>query len=161
MARLRTQLIYMFPEDDRRLLPAGETWPSVMSAALADAVATLRATLGDGLDQWRWDRVHQARPQHTLSGAFPGMSDMLDPPAIPMSGDGDTPLAGAYSPAEPATVGGLSVARYAYDLGRLGQLPVGHTIGSIGQPGQSPLSRPVGDLAEGRDDSHGNTAGTA
>ena len=33
-----------------------------------------------------------------------------------MAGDGDTPLAGAYAPADLATVGGLSVARYAYDL---------------------------------------------
>ncbi len=116
MARVRAQLIYMFPEDDRTLLPAGETWPSMMSAALAAAVASLRATLGEDLEQWRWDRIHQARPRHTLSDAFPEMAQLLDPPAMPMSGDGDTPLAGAYSPADPATVGGLSVARYAYDL---------------------------------------------
>ena len=116
MVRVRTQLIYMFPEDDRRLLPKDQTWPSIMAAALADAVSTLQATLGDDVAQWRWDRVHQARPQHTLSGAFPDLANLLNPPAIPMSGDGDTPLAGAYSPADLATVGGLSVARYAYDL---------------------------------------------
>ena len=135
MARLRSQLIYMFPEDDRRLLPEGETWPSVMSSALAEAVAGLRATLGDGLDQWRWDRVHQARPQHTLSVAFPGMAEMLDPPPVPMAGDGDTPLAGAYSPADPATVGGLSVARYAYDLADWDNSLWAIPLGASGNPG--------------------------
>ena len=135
MARLRTQLIYMFPGDDRRLLPPGETWPSMMSTALSDGVAKLRTTLGDGLDQWRWERLHQARPQHTLSGAYPGMAEMLDPPAIPMSGDGDTPLAGAYSPADSATVGGLSVARYAYDLADWDNSLWAIPLGASGNPG--------------------------
>ena len=135
MARLRTQLIYMFPEDDRRLLPPGETWPSIMSGAVAEGVANLRAALGDGVDRWRWDILHQARPQHTLSGAFPGMADMLDPPPIPMSGDGDTPLAGAYSPADPATVGGLSVARYAYDLADWDNSMWAIPLGASGNPG--------------------------
>ncbi len=116
MARVKSQLITLFPADDRTLLPEGETWPALMSAALAEGVATLRTTLGDDLEQWRWDRLHQARPQHTLSGAFPEIAELLDPPAIPMSGDGETPLAGAYSPADLATVGGLSVARYSFDL---------------------------------------------
>ena len=135
MARLRSQLIYMFPEEDLSLLPAGETWTSIMSQALADGVATLRATLGDGLDQWRWDRVHQARPRHTLSDAFPEMAALLDPPAIPMSGDGDTPLAGAYSPADLATVGGLSVARYSYDLANWDNSMWAIPLGSSGHPG--------------------------
>ena len=135
MARLRSQLIYMFPEDDRSLLPRGETWPSIMSGALADGVATLRATLGDGMDRWLWERVHQARPQHTLSVAFPELADLLDPPAIPMSGDGDTPLAGAYSPADMATVGGLSVARYAYDLSDWDKSLWAIPLGTSGHPG--------------------------
>lgn len=135
MARLRTQLIYMFPEDDRRLLPPGETWPSMMSAALADGVAALRARLGDGMDQWTWERVHQARPVHTLSVAFPELAKQLDPPAIPMGGDGDTPLAGAYSPADLATVGGLSVARYAYDLADWDNSMWAIPLGASGNPG--------------------------
>ena len=135
MARLRSQLIYMFPEDDRRLLPSGESWPSVMSAALADGVAALRSLLGDGLDQWRWERVHQARPAHTLSAAFPDLADQLDPPPIPMSGDGDTPLAGAYSPADLATVGGLSVARYVYDLADWENSMWAIPLGASGHPG--------------------------
>ena len=155
MARVRSQFIYMFPEDDRRLLPDGETWPSMMSTALAEGVATLRAVLGEDMDRWCWERLHRARPQHTLSEVFPDLADALNPPSIPMSGDGDTPLAGAYSPADMATVGGLSVARYAYDLADWGQLAVGDTPGRVRPPGQPPLPRPVGNLAPGADDSHG------
>ena len=107
----------------------------MMSAALADGVAKLRATLGDGLDQWRWDRVHRARPAHTLSVAFPELAERLDPPAIPMGGDGDTPLAGAYSPADMATVGGLSVARYAYDLADWDNSMWAIPLGASGNPG--------------------------
>ena len=135
MGRVKTQLIYMFPEDDRRLLPEDETWPSMMSAALAEAVETLRGTLGDELAEWNWDRPHQARPRHTLSDAFPEMAGLLDPPSIPMSGDGDTPLAGAYSPADPATVGGLSVARYAYDLADWDNSLWAIPLGASGNPG--------------------------
>ena len=135
MARVKTQLIYAFPEDDRRLLPDGETWPSMMSAALAESVETLRNTLGNNLDEWRWDILHQARPRHTLSDAFPDLADLLDPPSIPMSGDGDTPLAGAYSPADLATVGGLSVARYTYDLSDWDNSLWAIPLGASGNPG--------------------------
>ena len=135
MARVKTQLMYMLSEDDRRLLPEGETWPSIMSAALAEGVGNLRATLGDDPSLWRWGLVHQARPRHTLSDAFPEMAGLLDPPSIPMSGDGDTPLAGAYSPADPATVGGLSVARYAYDLADWDNSLWAIPLGASGNPG--------------------------
>ncbi len=116
LERAKALLITLFPPDDCRLLPEGETWPSTLAEALAQGVTTLREKLGDDPEQWRWDALHQARPRHTLSGAFPELAGLLDPPAIPLPGDGDTPLAGAYSPADLATVGGLSVARYAFDL---------------------------------------------
>lgn len=135
MGRVKTQLIYMFPEDDRRLLPEGETWVSMMSTALADGVKTLRKTLGEEFAEWNWDRLHRARPRHTLSEAFPEMASLLDPPSIPMSGDADTPLAGAYSPADPATVGGLSVARYSYDLADWDNSLWAIPLGSSGNPG--------------------------
>lgn len=135
MARVKTQLIYAFPEDDRRLLPKDKTWPSMMSDALTEAVVELRNTLGDDLDQWNWDRPHRARPRHTLSDAFPEMASLLDPPSIPMSGDGDTPLAGAYSPADLATVGGLSVARYSYDLSDWDNSLWAIPLGASGNPG--------------------------
>ena len=135
LGRVKTQLITLFPADDRRLLPEGETWPSLMSAALAEGVATLRDKLGADMEQWRWDRLHQAHPKHTLSAAFPDLAGLLDPPAIPMSGDGDTPLAGSYSPADLATVGGLSVARYAFDLADWDNSRWAIPLGASGHPG--------------------------
>jgi penicillin amidase len=47
--------------------------------------------------------------------ATPELGPLLDPPEIPTGGDGDTPWAGSYAPGDLATVGGLSVFRYAYD----------------------------------------------
>ena len=63
------------------------------------------------------------------------MAELLDPPSIPMSGDGDTPLAGSYSPADLATVGGLSVARYSYDLADWESSLWAIPLGSSGNPG--------------------------
>ena len=81
------------------------------------------------------DQLHQAHPKHTLSAAFPDLAGLLDPPAIPMSGDGDTPLAGSYSPADLATVGGLSVARYAFDLADWDNSRWAIPLGASGHPG--------------------------
>ena len=116
LGRVKELLLSHLPAADSPLLPPGETWPALLSAALTAGVATLRERLGEDLTQWRWERLHQARPRHILSAAFPDLAELLDPPPIPMAGDGDTPWAGAYAPAELATVGGLSVARYAFDL---------------------------------------------
>ena len=52
-----------------------------------------------------------------------------------MSGDGDTPLAGSYSPAEFAKVGGLSVARYSFDLADWSSCLWAVPLGSSGHPG--------------------------
>ncbi len=134
LGRVRSLLITLFPEDDRRLLPAEESWPSLLAAALAEGVAALRTRLGDDLEQWRWDLLHQARPRHTLSGAFPELAGLLDPPTIPMAGDGDTPLAGAYAPADLATVGGLSVARYVFDLADWENSQWAIPLGASGRP---------------------------
>ena len=125
----------MISEDDRSLLPQGEGWPSMLARALSKAVADLRKRLGDDMGEWRWERIHQAQPRHTLSSAYPALSRLLDPPAIPTSGDGDTPLAGGYSPAEPATTTSQSVTRYAYDLADWDNSLWVVPLGSSGHPG--------------------------
>jgi penicillin amidase len=107
----------------------------MMSRALANGVAALKQRMGDDLEGWRWDREHQARPRHPLSGAFPELSELLDPPPIPMSGDGDTPLAGAYSVGDPATVTSLSVARYVFDTADWNSSLWAVPLGSSGHPG--------------------------
>ncbi len=135
--RFKARLVTLISEDDRTLLPPGEDWPSVMARALSQGVAFLRERLGDNPEEWRWGRLHRARPRHTLSAAFPELAELLDPPAIPASGDADTPLAGGYSPADPATITGLSVVRYAYDLADWDRSLWVVPLGSSGHPGSS------------------------
>ena len=132
--RFKAQMAESMSTDDLRLLPPGQDWPSMLAQALARGVAALSERLGDDLEEWRWERLHQARPSHSLSAAYPDLAGLLDPPPIPVSGDGDTPLAGSYSPADPATVTGMSVARYAYDLADWDSSLWTVPLGSSGHP---------------------------
>ena len=59
----------------------------------------------------------------------------MDPPPIPANGDGDTPLAGGYAPADPAIITSLSVARYAYDFADWDKSLWVVPLGSSGHPG--------------------------
>ena len=135
MNRLKARLITVIAEDDRSLLPPGQDWPSMMSRALAKGVADLKQRLGDDLENWRWEKIHQAHPRHTLSDAYPELAGLLDPPPMPMNGDGDTPLAGTYSTADPFRVTSLSVARYAYDLADWDNSLWAVPLGASGHPG--------------------------
>ena len=133
--RLKARMVEMLRQDDRSLLADGDTWPAAISRALTRGVATLFSRLGDDPDAWVWDRIHRAVPRHTLSAAHPELDGLLDPPAIPHSGDGDTPLQGGYSPATFATVTSLSVARYSYDTADWDNSLWVVPLGSSGHPG--------------------------
>ena len=133
--RLKARMVEMLRHDDRSLLAEGDTWPAAISRALTRGVAVLFSRLGDDPDAWVWDRVHRAVPRHTLSAAYPELNGRLDPPAIPHSGDGDTPLQGGYSPATFATVTSLSVARYSYDTANWDDSLWVVPLGSSGHPG--------------------------
>ena len=135
LARFKAHLINLIDRDDRGLLASGDDWQALMSRALASGVRQLKETLGDDMESWRWDRLHQARPKHTLSAAYPEHAGLLDPPPIPTSGDGDTPLAGSYSLSDPATVTGLSVVRYAFDTSDWSKSLWAVPLGSSGHPG--------------------------
>ena len=87
------------------------------------------------MEEWRWGRLHQAKPRHTLSAAYPELAPMLDPPAMPTSGDGDTPLAGSYLPGYAATIVNTSAARYVYDLADWDNSQWVIPLGSSGHPG--------------------------
>ena len=133
--RLKALMVEMIQQDDRSLLAEGDTWPEAISRALTRGVARLFSQLGDDPDAWVWDRVHRAVPRHTLSAAHPELAGLLDPPAIPHSGDGDTPLQGGYSPATFATVTSLSVARYSYNTSNWDNSLWVVPLGSSGHPG--------------------------
>lgn len=113
--RLKAQIAEMIRQDDRTLLPPGDAWPNALARALTRGLTDLRRRLGPDPDHWQWGQIHRAVPQHPLSPHYPQHAPQLDPPPIPAGGDGDTPLAGGYSPANPAQITSLSVARYAFD----------------------------------------------
>ena len=135
--RLKARLVEMVRNDDRSLLADGDTWRDAISRALTRGVATLFVRLGDDPDAWVWDRVHRAVPRHPLSAGHPELDGLLDPPSIPHSGDGDTPLQGGYSPATFATVTSLSVARYSYDTADWDNSLWVVPLGSSGHPGSA------------------------
>jgi penicillin amidase len=113
--QLKAHFVAMAREDDTSLLPPGASWRSLMARALEDAVGFLTGRLGDDVDSWTWGRLHSTRPQHPLSESFPEQAPLLDPPSVPLSGDGDTPQAASYPATGSFEVTGTSVARYVFD----------------------------------------------
>src|SRR5262245_34652015 len=116
MVKLKARLGEMMRAGDRTLLPPGADWATAIARALAAAVSDLRAVLGDDMSQWQWGRLHAARPQHPLVAGFPGLAARLNPPSVPLGGDGDTVSATGYVPGAGFQVALSSVARYVFDL---------------------------------------------
>ena len=117
MVRIKAGLAEMIRDDDRRLLPAGANWGTILASALGSAVADLRATLGDDMDRWQWARLHVTRQQHPLAAAFPHLAATLNPPSVAVGGDGETVNAASFVPGAGYHVAVTSVARYVFDLG--------------------------------------------
>ena len=115
--RIQARLHDAVSQPDSPLLPDGAGWPQLMSRALAGALARLRGLLGEDISGWRWDALHRTGARHLLSGLFPQAAPLLDPPSIPMSGDGDTVLAGGFFGEQEFQVESMSVARYVFDAG--------------------------------------------
>ena len=135
IGRLSALLVQAAQEGATWVLPPGADWKSLLSQALAEGVASLRDRFGDDVDSWECGRVHFTRPRHILSEAFPDLADLLDPPSVPMGGDGDTPQAGSYSSAAPFIMTGMSVARYVFDAGDWDNSRWVIPLGSSGHPG--------------------------
>ena len=135
LRRLSALFLNMAQESDTSLLPPGADWETLLSQALAEGVAYLQTRLGDDLDSWHWGTLHSTKPQHALSPSFPELAGLLDPPSMPLGGDGDTPQAGSYLPGDLFTITGLSVARYAMDLGDWSNCQWIIPLGASGHPG--------------------------
>ena len=101
---------------DTSLLPDGESWESLLSASLHDAIAWLRETLGDDIGGWKWGVLHRTRHTHPLAPVFPDHASVLNPPSIDCGGDSETPQQGGFAPGRPFVLTSTSVARYVYDL---------------------------------------------
>ena len=133
--QLKALFVTMAGENDTSLLPPDTDWQSLMARALSDGVAYLRTRLGDDLDSWTWGQVHFTRPQHTLSPSYPEVAALLDPPSLPMGGDGDTPQAASYAASEPFSIIATSVARYVFDAGDWNNSAWVIPLGASGHPG--------------------------
>ncbi len=114
--QLSALLVSHARDGDVSMLPPGETWESIVMSSMRAAADQLRPMLSSPQTPFAtWGGFHHTRPRHPLSQAFPNASSRLDPPRFPMSGDGDTPQAGSYSPTDPFVITGTSVARYVWD----------------------------------------------
>lgn len=107
-----TQLWWCLPrllrENDARLL-GGLSWEAALAEALEQVAAAPPAAA--------WGEAHRPRFTHPLSPLFPWAAPVLDPPAQPLAGDGDTVQAnGLVAPLGPAAAYG-ALARYAFDVG--------------------------------------------
>ena len=63
---------------------------------------------------------------------------------MPLGGDGDTPQAASYSPAQPYAISSTSVLRYVYDLSDWGNCRWVVPLGSSGHPGSAHYSDQAG-----------------
>ena len=113
-ATLYASAIADMARDDDSCL-GGRTWETLIESSLGRAMDELRGRLGEDPARWTWGAIHHTRPRHPLSGVFPECADLLDPPMVAIHGDGDTPLAGAYSMADRFAATVMSVNRYIHD----------------------------------------------
>jgi penicillin amidase len=135
MRHLAARLTAAAAEDDPALLPPGQTWTSIVAQTLTEALVELKATFGDDLNDWVWGKVHKTMPTHILSSTFPEWSELLDPPAVSLGGDFDTPLAGSYAPGGPYTIVGTSLVRYVFDTADWDNSRWIVPLGASGHPG--------------------------
>lgn len=135
LRQLGSQLVTHAQTDDESLLPQGTNWDSLITDAFADGVNELIMALGDEVSNWVWGAVHRTNPVHPLSSTFPDIAQYLDPPSVPMSGDGDTPQAGSFSDSKPYDMTGMSVARYVWDTSDWDNSKWAVPLGASGHPG--------------------------
>ena len=133
-------LVKMMDEDAQDLLPTGTDWQKVLTDALTDAVAYLRVRLGDDLTSWSWGRLHRTHSPHTLSDAFPELSELLDPPSVAMGGDGEVPRSCGFLVNNPFVITGMPVARYVVDPSDWDNSGWVTPLGSSGHPGSKHYS---------------------
>ncbi|MCO6416842.1 penicillin acylase family protein [Siccirubricoccus sp. KC 17139] len=125
-----TQLWWATPAllraDDAGLL-RGATWNTLLAEALEEVAAAPPTT--------PWGEMHQPRFTHPLSALFPEAAPVLDPPSLPIGGDGDTVLAnGVVAPAGPSAAYG-ALARYVFDVGAFQNSRWCVFLGASGHPG--------------------------
>ncbi len=131
LGQIALEAVAAIRRGDRSLLPLELDW----SAVLKGALACLKEKPGTDISKWQWGRIHRTRPRHPLSGSFPQHARWLDPPSLPVHGDGDTPLAGSYALGQGYTTTSVSVNRYIHDPSDWNRSLWIVPLGSSGHPG--------------------------
>jgi len=146
-SRLRNAVVALLAADDTSILPAGQGWDDLLAEALSRAVDWLTERLGPDAATWTWAAIHRTAPKHTLSGTFPELATLLDPPAVGVGGDGDTPNAMAYAGLTGIgfAVTNTSVARYCFDLADWDNSGWVVPLGTSGHPGSAHYADQVAD----------------
>jgi penicillin amidase len=122
-------------ENDTSLLGGQENWSTLLAEALSRASAWLSDTLGPDMNGWQWGKLHRTAPVHPLAVVYPELGELLNPPSVPLGGDGDTPQAAWIAPGLSYNVYLTSVARYVYDLADWDNSRWIVPLGSSGHPG--------------------------
>jgi penicillin amidase len=124
-------------DDDTAMLD-GWSWDEVLEAALAEAAAAPATS---------WGEAHRPAFQHPLSAHFPEAATLLDPPGMPLGGDGDTVMAiGLVPAAGPAATYG-ALCRYVFDVGDWDNSRWAVFHGASGQPGSPHYADQAGEWA--------------
>ena len=74
----------------------GRPWAAVLEPALAGAWGKAAEMFGEDPANWRWDSRHTTGSNHPLAAVFPQEAGRLNPPRLPMGGDGDTLQCAGY-----------------------------------------------------------------
>ena len=132
---LKAALVGAMDSGDESLLPAGETWESLLGASLEGALVALGNRLGPDMSRWRWGDLHGTRHRHPLSATFPDAADLLDPPRVETPGDSDTPFASGAKVSADFVTGTGPINRYIHDPSDWSNGRWIVPLGSSGHPG--------------------------
>jgi penicillin G amidase len=116
--------------DDVRT-PKVETCADFQAAALRDAVALLRKTLGPDPSAWRWERLHRARFPHAGFHSVWGLRRIFDL-SVGQGGDGSTVNVGAFAQDGSFDMTDGPSYRQVIDLSNLSRSRYVHTTGQSG-----------------------------
>ncbi len=104
----------------------------VLRLALDDALAELQERLGPPA-AWRWGELHRAVFAAPLA-AIPGLGETFTAGVVPLGGDDDTVLQGAYEPERRYTAVVVPSCRLVHDLASPDGSSLVHPPGQSGHP---------------------------
>ncbi len=121
------------------LLVEGETWASVLGAAIEKATNVLAGKYGNDINKWAWGATHQTAHSHPLAATFPEVAKRLNPPKVSTHGDWSTPNNGSHPLRDGKHVAG-PVNRYIHDPSDWRNSRWIVPLGASGHPGSKHFS---------------------